>query len=180
MVQLNVNGGQLPTEIVDEYAPLPPGQYKALLVDVLEKDGGAHAFEIHITEGEFQGRKHFEWVNFNETRENMQWKRDKDLQFLGSLVNATGSSQQFATNPDTAHLVNKPFVLGLKIHQGKPYEKDGVMVTPNPRNQITDILPISNVQTAAVAPQQVQQNPAPTQASPEAAAAPAGNAAPWG
>jgi len=180
MVHLNVNAQQLPTEIKDEFAPLPDGTYPALLAAVEEKNDQV-VFEIHITQGEYAGRKHFEWLSFTEANPDKQWLVDKALQTLGSIVHATGSAGQF-TN-DTSVLLNKPFLIDLKMHQGKNYQDKvtGETRTPKAKNIIKGIHAMS--QTQAPVPQAQVQQPAPQQAQNPAevvsAPATAAGGAPW-
>jgi len=153
MVQLNIQTNELPTEISSGFTPLPNGTYQALLVDVDQQEDGSVKFQIDITSGENVGRKHFEWHNFTVDNPDLQWKVENALQFVGSLAHAVGASDEFNNSKDTTCLINKPFLMDLKVHQGKNYtdKKTGMEKTPNPKNLITGIHAFSNAPSKSAA-----------------------------
>jgi hypothetical protein len=171
MVQLNFTAEELPTEIKDEFSPLPDGTYNALLVSVDAQDDGQYKFEFHITAGEYTGRKIFEWHEFQSEH---QWKNDNALQLVGSLANAFGVAEDFAKTKDTGLIINKPFLMDLICHQGKDYKDrvTGATKTPNPKNIIKGVHPFTNT---AASPQQ----PAQQEAASSTPVAAAGGAPPW-
>lgn len=170
MVALNqtYNVNELPE--MDNDAPIPKGTYAGLIVNSEMKDastGGKFLeLEIHVTQGDYKGRKIYErlnLVNANNVAVEIAQKT------LGAICRAVNVEQL----DDSVVLHNKPFTMDVDITEGKPYMKDGEQKMGKPQNRITKYYPATQGGTAQ-APQQAAQTAAASGPS-----APAGGAPPW-
>jgi hypothetical protein len=122
----------------EEFTPIPPGAYTAMIVASELKDtqkgGQMIVLELDIQGGENAGRKLFERLNIKNDN-----PKAVDIAFrtLGEIVKAVGKT----TIKDTEELHNKRMTINVKVSPAKPYTKDGVEHPGQPQNEITRFLP---------------------------------------
>ncbi len=135
--ELNVN--DVPER--EEYSPVPPGAYTAMIVESEIKPtkagGEMIVLEIDIQEGEYAGRKVFERLNIkNENQKAV----DIAYRTLAEIGKALGKS----SIKDTAELHNKRLTINVKVDPAQPYVKDGVTYPGAPQNSVTRYLPFAS------------------------------------
>lgn len=122
----------------NDFTPIPPGAYTAMIVASELKDtnkgGQMIVLELDIQDGENAGRKLFERLNIKNDN-----PKAVDIAFrtLGEIVKAVGKT----TIKDTEELHNKRITVNVKVEPAKPYTKDGVEHPGQPQNSITRFLP---------------------------------------
>lgn len=125
----------------EEFTPVPPGSYMAMVVASELKDtqkgGQMIVLELDIQEGEHSGRKLFERLNIKNDN-----PKAVDIAFrtLGEIVKAVGKT----TIKDTEELHNKRMYIEVRVEPAKPYvDKDGKEQPGSPQNSIKKFLPVS-------------------------------------
>lgn len=122
----------------EEFTPVPPGSYTAMIVEseikTTNAGGEMIVLEIDIQEGEHAGRKIFERLNIkNENQKAV----DIAYRTLAEIGKALGKT----TIKDTQELHNKRLTINVKVDPAKPYVKDGVTHPGSPQNSVTRYLP---------------------------------------
>jgi hypothetical protein len=143
----------------EEFTPVPPGVYTAMVVASELKDtnkgGQMIVLELDIQDGEHAGRKLFERLNIVNSN-------DKAVQIafrtLAEIVKAVGKT----TIKDTDELHNKRIHIEVRVDPPSPYiDKDGKQQEGKPQNSIKKFLPVSGtastVKTSAPSDVKVEQ-----------------------
>lgn len=132
------NANEVPER--EEFTPVPPGSYTAMIVASESKatsaGGEMIVLELDIQEGEHAGRKLFERLNIKNSN-----PKAVDIAFrtLAEIVKAVGKT----TIKDTEELHNKRVAIEVRVEPAKPYVKDGVTMEGKPQNSIKKFLPLS-------------------------------------
>lgn len=133
------NANEVPER--EEFTPIPPGTYTAMVVASELKDtakgGQMIVLELDIQEGEHSGRKLFERLNIKNDN-----PKAVDIAFrtLGEIVKAVGKT----TIKDTEELHNKRMHVEVRVEPPKPYvDKDGNNQPGSAQNSIKRYLPVS-------------------------------------
>ena len=123
----------------DDFTPVPPGMYTAMVVASELKDtkagGQMIVLELDIQEGEHSGRKLFERLNIKNDN-----PKTVDIAFraLGEIVKSVGKT----TIKDTEELHNKRIYVEVRVEPAKPYvDREGKEQTGSPQNSIKKYLP---------------------------------------
>ncbi len=151
------NANEVPER--EEFTPVPPGAYTAMIVssDLTNTKAGGQmiVLELDIQEGDHSGRKLFERLNIKNSNQKAV---DIAYRTLGEIVKAVGKT----TIKDTEELHNKRLVVNVVIDPPTPYEKDGVKHEGKPQNSIKRFLPYvagastTMTPTASASPEQPQ------------------------
>lgn len=125
----------------EEFTPVPPGTYTAMVVASELKDtqkgGQMIVLELDIVDGEHAGRKMFERLNI---KNNNSKAVDIAFRTLGEIVKAVGKT----TIKDTDELHNKRLYIEVRVDPPSPYvDKNGVQQEGKPQNSIKRFLPVS-------------------------------------
>ncbi len=122
----------------EEFTPVPPGAYTAMIVESELKKTNAGGemivLEIDIQEGEHAGRKIFERLNIKN-------ENSKAVDIAYRTLAEIGKALGMTTIKDTAQLHNKRMTINVKVDPAKPYVKEGVSYPGSPQNGITRFLP---------------------------------------
>ena len=124
----------------EEFLPVPPGSYTAMIVASELKDtskgGQMIVLEFELQEGEHSGRKLFERLNIKNDN-----PKAVDIAFrtLGEIVKAAGRT----TIKDTDELHGRRMYIEVRVEPARPYTKDGVEHPGTPQNSIKKFLPVS-------------------------------------
>lgn len=135
----------------EEFTPIPPGVYTAMVVASELKDtkkgGQMIVLELDIMDGDHAGRKLFERLNI---KNNNTKAVEIAFRTLGEIVKAVGKT----TIKDTEELHNKRLYIEVRVEPAAPYtDKDGKEQPGSPQNSIKRFLPInSTVSTPKTAP----------------------------
>jgi hypothetical protein len=135
----------------NDFSPIPPGSYTAMITHSELKDtstgGQMIVLELDIQEGEFTGRKLFERLNIKNDN-----PKAVDIAFrtLGEIVKAVGKT----TIKDTEELHNKRLYVEVRIEPAQPYKdkKTGEQKEGSPQNSIKKFLPVSGGATKSSTP----------------------------
>lgn len=133
----------------EDFTPVPPGSYTAMIVaseaKATSKGGEMIVLEIDIQDGEHAGRKLFERLNIKNDN-----PKAVDIAFrtLSEIVKAVGKT----TIKDTEELHNKRMSIEVRVEPAKPYVKDGVDMPGSPQNSIKKFLPVSGSVSTPKAP----------------------------
>jgi hypothetical protein len=125
----------------EEFVPVPPGEYIAMIVadetTETKKGGEMIVLEIDIQEGEHQGRKIFE--NLNIKNDNPK-AVDIAYRTLAEIVKAVGKQ----SIKDTVELHNKRLLITVKVEPPKPYvDNNGNEQAGRAQNRITKFKPLA-------------------------------------
>lgn len=138
----------------EEFTPVPPGTYTAMVVASELKDtkkgGQMIVLELDIMDGEHAGRKLFERLNIKNDN-----AKAVDIAFrtLGEIVKAVGKT----TIKDTDELHNKRLAIEVRVDPPQPYiDKDGKEQPGSAQNSIKKFLPVSG---AVSTPKAATQSP---------------------
>jgi len=138
---------------LEDFSPVPPGQYTGMVVgsEIKETSSGGEmlVLEIDIQGGEYSNRKIFE--NLNIKNDNQQ-AVDIAFRKLGNLCKAVGK----ATIKDSEELHNKRFLMEVSVKPPAPYKdrKTGEERMSKARNEIKKYLSVTGTSSveAATAP----------------------------
>lgn len=123
----------------EEYTPVPPGTYTAIIVASEKKEtkagGEMIVFELEIQGGEENGSKLFERLNIVNSNQKAV---DIAFRTLAEIVKAVGKT----TIKDTEELHNKRMYVEVRVDPPTPYTKDGVDYPGKPQNSIKKFLPV--------------------------------------
>ncbi len=141
MAQLGMTFNANDAPARDDFTPVPPGVYTAMIVasekKTTSKGGEMIVLELDIQEGEHSGRKLFERLNIKNDN-----PKAVDIAFrtLGEMVKAVGKT----TIKDTEELHNKRLMIEVRVEPAKPYiDKEGKEQAGSPQNSIKRFLPVS-------------------------------------
>lgn len=129
----------------EEFTPVPPGVYTAMVVasEVKETKAGGQmiVLELDIQDGEHAGRKLFERLNIKNDN-----AKAVEIAFrtLGEIVKAVGKT----TIKDTEELHHKRIHIDVRVDPSTPYtDKQGVEQPGKPQNSIKKFLPMTGGST---------------------------------
>jgi len=134
----------------DEFTPVPPGTYTAMIVaseiKATQKGGQMIVLELDIQEGEQSGRKLFERLNIkndNEKAVNIAFR------VLGEIVKAVGKG----TIKDTDELHDIRLLVDVRVDPPQAYKDKttGEMKEGKPQNSIKKFMPYAAGKTTPVA-----------------------------
>jgi hypothetical protein len=134
----------------EEFTPVPPGVYTAMVVASEKKDtkagGEMIVLELDIQDGEQAGRKLFERLNIVNSNQKAV---DIAFRTLAEIVKAVGKT----TIKDTEELHNKRISIEVRVDPPTPYvDKDGKQQEGKPQNSIKRFLPASGKVSADKTP----------------------------
>lgn len=125
----------------EEYTPVPPGTYTAMIVASEKKEtkagGEMIVLELEIQGGEENGSKLFERLNIVNSNQKAV---DIAFRTLAEIVKAVGKT----TIKDTEELHNKRMYVEVRVDPPTPYTKDGVDYPGKPQNSINKFLPVKS------------------------------------
>lgn len=134
----------------EEFTPLPPGVYTAMIVageEKLTKKGGKMiVLQLTVMEGEYAGRNLYE--NLNIKNDN---PKAEEIAFrtLGEIVKAVGKT----TIKDTDELHNKRLYVQVAVDPPSPYtDKEGKLQEGKAQNRIKRFSPISGAAGSVSSP----------------------------
>ena len=125
----------------EDFSPVPPGTYTAMIVaselKETSKGGQMIVLELDIQEGDHSGRKLFERLNI---KNDNQKAVDIAFRTLGEIVKAVGKK----TIKDTEELHNKRLLVDVRVEPAKAYvDKEGNSQPGSPQNSIKKYSPAS-------------------------------------